>query len=128
MIEVFGGRVRQARILRVIQAGTLADEMGWHGSRVSRVESRARFEVPTRELERLSTVLNFPTRFFMAEPAAEVAEHDLLFRGLASMTKRERVYLAESFNAAADVLDVAQRAQRFPPVRYVQFFPNQTVL
>jgi Zn-dependent peptidase ImmA (M78 family) len=101
--------------------------MGWPGSRVSRLESRDRVAVPKVELDQLVRVLDYPTRFFMEEPTAGISEHDLLFRGLASMTKRERSYLAESFNATADVLAVAQRAQRFPSVRFVPYLPTQEI-
>jgi len=110
-----------------MQAGALATEMGWPGSRVSRLEGRDRVAVPKDELDQLARVLNYPARFFMEEPAAGISEHDLLFRGLASMTKRERTYMAESFNATGDVLAVAQRAQRFPSVRFVPYLPTQEI-
>jgi Zn-dependent peptidase ImmA (M78 family) len=117
MVEVFGARIRHARILRGIASGDLAGRMNWRADKQSRLESSWSSELRNEEVQHLTTVLCFPEAFFRLRLRELVREDALLFRAPKSMRKRERQYLAEFATVAAEFCAWLDGAHRLPPVR-----------
>jgi Zn-dependent peptidase ImmA (M78 family) len=115
MIDVFGARVRQARILRRMTGTSVVAEMKWKGPRLTRLEQAELTSLPVAEAERLAEVLRFPCGFFTARPVSQVTPADLLFRAPKSTPKGEREYLAQFAVAAGDFLETLQDRWQLPP-------------
>lgn len=128
MTTVFGARVQQARVMRGMTGKELAVELGWPVVRVSRVQRSERTDLSLAEVNDLASVLRYSSDFFLKEPTARIDESSLLFRGPKSMTKRERDRLAQTFNASADVIHVAQQQQPFPPMPLFRYGPDSSVV
>lgn len=114
---VFGGRVLQARVLRSVPSGVLAERLGWRADKLTRVERRHTVLLPATDVAQLRRLLRVPEVFLTTAPVAQVQERDLLFRTLASTTQREKTYLTQFMAAVEELAGVATRVRAFPPVR-----------
>lgn len=115
--EVFGARVRQARILRRMTGKAVMDEMGWRGARQTRLEQSDVTALDMDVLERLAEVLRFPPEFFTTAPLSRVDPANLLFRAPKSTSSTEKEYLASFAAAAGDFLEQLHARWQLPPVR-----------
>lgn len=115
--EVFGLRVRQARLLRRMTAKEILAEMEWSSARLTRMERSETVELPTADLRRLSEVLRFPAEFFTTEPVSRVEPSDLSFRAPKAMTAAEKNRMAQVMALSGDFLLHMSAAQKLPPLR-----------
>ena len=94
MIEVFGARVRQARLLRRMTATSVVGLVGWSNARQTKIEKSSTIMLSVDEVAGLSELFRFPARFFSSEPQSRVSAGELLFRAPKSMTVGEQDFLA----------------------------------
>ena len=88
MIEVFGARVRQARLLRRMTATSVVGLVGWSNARQTKIEKSSTIMLSVDEVAGLSELFRFPARFFSSEPQSRVSAGELLFRWLSSQMRR----------------------------------------
>lgn len=115
--EVFGARVRQARILRRMTSRAVMIEMGWKGARQTRLEQSEVADLEVADVKRLADVLRFPVEFFATRPVSRVEPSQLLFRAPKSTTVAERQYLAQFAAGVGDFLETLNARWQLPPVK-----------
>lgn len=128
MVEVFGARVRQARILRSMPGTVVMDRMGWRSPRQTRLEQSDTAVLDAAELDRLADVLRFPAAFFTTEPVSRVTAHDLLLRAPKVMTVAQKQHLAAFANVVGDLADHLNTLNRLPPVLIEPLPPGADVV
>ncbi|WP_232661240.1 helix-turn-helix domain-containing protein [Pseudonocardia sp. TRM90224] len=116
-IEVFGARVRQARILRRMTGKTVLAEMGWKGARQTRLEQADVTVLDVDTATRLAEVLRFPLEFFATAPVSRVDVGNLLFRAPKATSAMEREYLAQFAVSVGDLLEDLNSRWQLPPVK-----------
>lgn len=116
-VEVFGTRVRQARVLRRLSGTAVMEHMGWRPPRQTRLEQSETATLDVVEFDRLATLLRFPPAFFTTAPVSRVTARDLLFRAPKSTTTAEKEYLAVFANVVGDLADQLNRQATLPAVR-----------
>jgi Zn-dependent peptidase ImmA (M78 family)/transcriptional regulator with XRE-family HTH domain len=117
MIEVFGARVRQARVLRRMTATLAVEATGWSNARQSKIEKSPTIWLSSEDVDRLAALFRFPARFFSSEPQSRVSASELLFRAPKSMTVGEQEFLATFASLAGDFLGDLDGCSKLPPVR-----------
>jgi Zn-dependent peptidase ImmA (M78 family)/transcriptional regulator with XRE-family HTH domain len=117
MIEVFGARVRQARLLRRMTATSVVEATGWSNARQSKIEKASTMWLSIEDVDRLAELFRFPSAFFGTEPQSRVAAKELLFRAPKSMTVGEQEFLATFASLAGDFLGDLDSLSKLPPVR-----------
>lgn len=115
-VEVFGARVRQARVLRGMTATAVMEHMGWRSPRQTRLEQAEAAVVDAAEFDALVALLRFPARFFTTAPVSRVSPRDLLFRAPKSTTVTEKEYLAVFANVVGDLIDQLNGLEKGPVV------------
>lgn len=116
MIEVFGARIRQARVLRQMTATAVALAMGWSNVRQSKLEKATTVALTQEHVEALAGLFRFPARFFSSQPQSRVTTNELLFRAPKSMTVGEQEFLAAFAALAGDFLTDLDGVSTLPPV------------
>lgn len=116
-VEVFGTRVRQARILRRLSGTAVMEHMGWRSPRQTRLEQSETAVLDSVEFDRLAALLRFPPAFFTTAPVSRVSARDLLFRAPRLTTTAEKEYLAVFANVVGDLADQLNRQATLPAVR-----------
>lgn len=117
MIEVFGARVRQARLLRRMTATSVVALAGWSNVRQTKIEKSPTILLSSDEVARLAELFRFPARFFSSEPQSRVSAAELLFRAPKSMTVGEQDFLATFASLAGDFLGGLDEQSNLPPVK-----------
>ena len=117
MIEIFGARVRQGRLLRRMTATSVVAATGWSNARQSKIEKSPTIWLDEADVERLAGLYRFPARFFSSEPQSRVAAGELLFRAPKSMTVGEQEFLATFASLAGDFLGDLDAQSKLPPVK-----------
>jgi len=115
-VEVYGARVRQARVLRGMTATAVMEQMGWRSPRQTRLEQAETAILDAVEFEALVALLRFPARFFTTAPVSRVSPRDLLFRAPKSTTVTEKEYLAVFANIVGDLIDQLNGMEKGPVV------------
>lgn len=116
-VEVFGARVRQARVLRQMTATAVMEHMGWRSPRQTRLEQADTAGLDGAEFTRLTALLRFPPKFFTTAPVSRVAARDLLFRAPKSTTVTEKEYLAVLANVVGDLIDELHGLVKLPALQ-----------
>lgn len=116
-VEVFGARIRQARVLRQMTATAVMQDMGWRSPRQTRLEQADTAILDTAEFEQLAALLRFPPKFFTTAPVSRVSARDLLFRAPKSTTVTEREYLAVFANIVGDLIDELHSQVKLPALQ-----------
>ncbi|MDR7168945.1 Zn-dependent peptidase ImmA (M78 family)/transcriptional regulator with XRE-family HTH domain [Nocardia kruczakiae] len=116
-VDVYGSRVRQARVLRRMTSKAVMAELGWKGARQTRLEQATTSTLGNDEFVRLAEVLRFPAKFFTTAPGSRVDATDLLFRAPRATTAAEKEYLAQFAAALGDFLDSLDSRWPLPPVK-----------
>ena len=114
--DIYGDRLRQARILRKLSGQELAAALGKTPPTVTRWENIERLHLEDDVLRRMSKSLGFPARFFTSPPMAPVADNDILFRAPKSTLKREKAYLREFSRLVGEVLRWVEVRRPLPPL------------
>ncbi|OBJ92029.1 DNA-binding protein [Mycobacterium gordonae] len=115
-VEVFGTRVRQARVLRRLSGTAVMDHMGWRSPRQTRLEQSDTAVLDGADFERLVALLRFPAKFFTTAPVSRVTVRDLLFRAPKATTVTEKEYLAVFASVVGDLLSQLNTLATLPPV------------
>lgn len=115
-VQVYGPRVRQARVLRRMTSKAVVEQMGWKGPRQTRLEQADVTVLERAELEQLAAVMRFPADFFTTAPLSRVAAGELLFRAPKTTTVSEKEYLASFAGAVGDFLEELGARAPLPPV------------
>lgn len=117
-VEIYGLRVRQARLMRRLTAKALMDMVGWKGAKLTRLERTETVTVPEDEFERLAEALRYPQSFFTTAPLSRVESDHLLFRAPKSTTMTEKERMAQFIALVGDFfLLELDRQRKLPPVR-----------
>lgn len=127
-MNVYGARVRQARVLRKLTAKAVVAELGWSAARLTRLEQATETELSADDMTALTRVLRFPARFFQSAPVTRVHESDLLFRAPKSTTKTEKEYLAQYAAVAGEFLDELHSRWRLPAVKVPLVDPQTSIV
>jgi Zn-dependent peptidase ImmA (M78 family)/transcriptional regulator with XRE-family HTH domain len=115
-MQMYGDRLRQARILRQLSGIELASKLSLSASTVTRWETRELVSVDLKTLCKIVDALNFPQTFFLAPPTPYVADDDLLFRAPKSTLKREKGYLREFARVVGELLHWIEAKRPLPPL------------
>jgi Zn-dependent peptidase ImmA (M78 family) len=126
--DIYGDRVRAARILRGIKAVELAAALEWPPSRQTLIEQADTVQLENRIVEILAKQLRFPRDYFSTPPGPIVRPEEMLFRGPVSTTKREKTYLAEFARVVGEILCWLDSYHRLPPVRIPLAKPGATIM
>jgi hypothetical protein len=126
-VQVYGDRIRAARVLRSMKAIDLAEALHWPPSRQTIVEQSDIVKLDTAAIEILINKLEFPEAFFTTRPSPELTPRDLLFRAPKAITKRETGYLAEFARLSGEVLAWLDTYHRLPPVM-LPSLPSETLV
>ncbi|MGV9613222.1 ImmA/IrrE family metallo-endopeptidase [Nocardia xishanensis] len=116
-VDVYGSRVRQARVLRRMTSKAVMAELGWKGARQTRLEQAPVSSLGVEDFDRLVQALRFPAQFFTTAPASRVDAGDLLFRAPRATTAGEKEYLAQFAAVVGDFLDGLDGRWPLPPVK-----------
>lgn len=116
-VNVYGARVRQARVLRRMTSASVLGEMGWKGARQTRLEQSEVSEMTEEDFARMVSALGFPAQFFTTAPGSRVSTSDLLFRAPKTTTLAEKEYLAQFSAVVGDYLDGLDVQHQLPQVR-----------
>jgi Zn-dependent peptidase ImmA (M78 family) len=117
MIEVFGARVRQARLLRRMTATSVVEATAWSNARQTKIEKSPMTWLEDADVERLAGLFRFPAGFFSSQPQSRVTAGELLFRAPKSMTVGEQEFLATFASLAGDFLGDLDAVSKLPPVK-----------
>uniref|UniRef100_UPI003F58067D helix-turn-helix domain-containing protein n=1 Tax=Mycolicibacterium neoaurum TaxID=1795 RepID=UPI003F58067D len=117
MIEVFGTRVRQARLLRRMTARSVVERAGWSTARQSQIERSVTTRLAAADVDVMAELFRFPAAFFTSEPQTRVTPAELLFRAPKSMTVGEQDFLATFASLAGDFLGELDSRSKLPPVK-----------
>lgn len=117
MIEVFGARVRQARLLRRMTATSVVESTWWSNAWQTKIEKSAAIWLEDADVARLAELFRFPAVFFSSEPQSRVTAEELLFRAPKSMTVGEQDFLATFACLAGDFLGELDEQSKLPPVK-----------
>lgn len=126
-VQVFGFRVRQARVLRQMTATAVMKHMGWRSPRQTRLEQAETAVLDTDEFDRLVMLLRFPPKFFTTAPVSRVSAQDLLFRAPKSTSVTEKEYLAVFATVAGDLLDELNAHVKLPTMQLDTLPPGTDV-
>ena len=116
-VEIFGLRVRQARLMRRLTAKAVMEAVGWSGARLSRLERAETAQVSEDELAALMDVLRVPALFFTSAPMCRVEPDQLLFRAPKSTTETEKNRMAQFIALSGDFLLEMNGRHKLPPVQ-----------
>lgn len=116
-VEIFGLRVRQARLMRRLTAKAVMEAVGWSGARLSRLERAETAQVREDELAALMVVLRVPALFFTSMPVCRVEPDQLLFRAPKSTTETEKNRMAQFIALSGDFLLEMNGRHKLPPVQ-----------
>lgn len=116
-VEIFGLRVRQARLMRRLTAKSVMEAVGWSGARLSRLERAETTHVSADELAALMDVLRVPALFFTSVPVCHVEPDQLLFRAPKSTTETEKNRMAQFIALSGDFLLEMNGRHKLPPVQ-----------
>lgn len=126
-VDVYGARVRQARVLRRMTSAAVLNAMDWKGARQTRLEHSDTTALSGPEFSQLVSFLRFPQEFFLTPPRSRVAVPELLFRAPRSTAMAEKEYLAQFSSAVGDFLEVLDARQRLPRVKLPGARPGMPV-
>ncbi|MDV3128531.1 DNA-binding protein [Mycobacteroides abscessus subsp. massiliense] len=125
MIEVFGARVRQARLLRRMTARSVVEATGWSTSRQSQIEKSLTVRLDDGDVAVLAGLFRFPAAFFSSAPQTRITANELLFRAPKSMTVGEQEFLATFASLAGDFLGELDGRSKLPPVKVPTVSPDE---
>jgi Zn-dependent peptidase ImmA (M78 family) len=103
-LEIFGERVRDARLIQRLKAQDVADKSGLPPDRYSRIENSLSTKLDASKARQISAALDFPLPFLASPPMTPVQRGSLLFRAKRSMTRGEEEQLVAWSRLIGDVL------------------------
>jgi Zn-dependent peptidase ImmA (M78 family)/transcriptional regulator with XRE-family HTH domain len=116
--EVFGERLRDARLIQRMKAQDVAEAAGMPPDRYSRLENNLVTVLDGSRAMRLAVALDFPMRFLASPPVTPVQRGSLLFRANKSMTRGEEEQLVAWARLIGDLLQRSvQENVRLPYIK-----------
>ncbi len=119
--EVYGERVRDARLIQRLKANVVAQLADIPPDRYSRIENSISSQLPHDRALILAQSLNFPLSFLTTPPATPVQRESMLFRARKAMTKGEEDQLVAWARLIGDFLYGSETFVRFPVLRLPRF-------
>ena len=115
--EVYGDRLRQARILRQRKLTDIAALLDCSVPTMSKWERARVIDLSAPRLAALSANLKFSTSFFSTYPSPPLFDNDLLFKAPKSTPKRELEWLRELLRLVSEFLNWLDERQPLPPIK-----------
>lgn len=103
-LEIFGERVRDARLIQRLKAQDVAEKSGFPPDRYSRIENSLSTKLDVSKARQIAAALDFPLPFLASPPMTPVQRGSLLFRAKRSMTRGEEEQLVAWSRLIGDVL------------------------
>ncbi|WP_329529322.1 helix-turn-helix domain-containing protein [Streptomyces sp. NBC_01462] len=116
-VEIFGERLRDARLIQRLRSGDVAKEAGVSQSWYSKVEHTVSTMLEKPKAQRLASALNFSIDFLSATPVTQVQRGSLLFRAKKSLPKSEEDQLVSWARLVGDLVHSAEPKLRLPYLR-----------
>lgn len=110
-LDVFGERLRDARVIQRRKAQEVAERAGLAPDRYSRLENSLSTTMAMDRAYRLAHAVDFPVKFLASPPVTPVQRGSLLFRAKKAMTKGEEDQLVAWARLIGDLI---QRAEQEP--------------
>lgn len=103
-LDIFGERLRDARVIQRKKAQDVASQVGLAPERYSRLENSLSTTVDGLRAQRLAGALDFPVDFLTSPPVTPVQRGSLLFRAKKGMTRGEEDQLVAWARLIGDLL------------------------
>lgn len=116
-VEVYGERLRDARVIQKLKSGVVAQNAGLSPERYSRIENSLSSTVDELRARRLAMAVGFSVDFLSTRPITPVQRGSLLFRAKKGMTRGEEDQLVAWSRLIGDLLSCACAHVRMPFVR-----------
>ena len=117
-VDIFGERLRDARVIQRLKAQTVAEMAGIAPDRYSRYEHNLSTTVDSSRARQLADALTFPLEFLAAPPITPVQRGSLLFRAKKSMTRGEEDQLVAWARLIGDLIHRSEEESvRLPNLR-----------
>ncbi len=117
-VDIFGERLRDARVIQRLKAQTVAEMAGIAPDRYSRYEHSLSTTVDSLRARQLADALTFPVEFLAAPPITPVQRGSLLFRAKKSMTRGEEDQLVAWARLIGDLIHRSEEESvRLPDLR-----------
>ena len=117
-VEVFGERLRDARVIQRLKAGAVAEAAGLSPERYSRLETNLSTTLAETRARTLALAVGFPAEFLSSPPVTPVQRGSLLFRAKSRMSRAEEDQLVAWARLAGDLLHFSELERvRLPYLR-----------
>jgi len=117
-VDIFGERLRDARVIQRMKAQDVAGVTGIAPERYSRLENSLSTTMDAMRARQLASALDFPLPFFTSAPVTPVQRGSLLFRAKKAMTRGEEDQLVAWARLIGDLLHRSvQERVRLPYLR-----------
>ncbi|MET9974879.1 XRE family transcriptional regulator [Streptomyces microflavus] len=116
-VEVFGERLRDARLIQRMRSGDVARQAGVSQSWYSKVEHAISTILEASKAQQLAAALNFSVDFLAAMPVTQVQRGSLLFRAKKNLPKSEEDQLISWARLVGDLVHSAEPKLRLPYLR-----------
>jgi Zn-dependent peptidase ImmA (M78 family) len=117
-VDIFGERLRDARVIQRLKAQVVAERVGIAPDRYSRFERSVSTTVDIVRARHLASALDFSVDFLAAPPITPVQRGSLLFRAKTSMTRGEEDQLVAWARLVGDLIHRSlEESVRLPYLR-----------
>ncbi|WP_326844060.1 XRE family transcriptional regulator [Streptomyces sp. NBC_01558] len=116
-VEVYGERLRDARLIQRLRSGEVAVAAGISQSWYSKLEHAISTTVEWNKADSLAQALGFPVNFLSSPPVTAVQRGSLLFRAKKSLPKSEEDQLVSWSRLVGDLIHAAEPRLRLPLLR-----------
>jgi len=116
-VEIYGERLRDARVIQKLKAGAVAQSAGVSPERYSRLENEISSTVAESRARELAMAVGFPLDYLAARPVTPVQRGSLLFRARKGMTRGEEDQMVAWCRLIGDMLTSSAAHLRMPYVK-----------
>ncbi|MEU6340253.1 XRE family transcriptional regulator [Streptomyces sp. NPDC046977] len=116
-VEVFGERLRDARLIQRLKSGDVAQRAGVSQSWYSKLEHADSTAVELTRGRQLASALEFPLEFLTSAPVTPVQRGSLLFRAKKNLSRSEEDQLVSWARLVGDLVHAAEPKLRLPYMR-----------
>ncbi|MEU1922597.1 ImmA/IrrE family metallo-endopeptidase [Streptomyces albogriseolus] len=116
-VEVYGERLRDARLIQRLRSGEVATRAGVSQSWYSKLEHAISTKLDWQKANDLAGALGFPVDFLASPPVTAVQRESLLFRAKKNLPKAEEDLLVSWARLVGDVIHAAEPRLRLPLLR-----------
>ncbi|MER5447778.1 XRE family transcriptional regulator [Streptomyces sp. NPDC002764] len=116
-VEIYGERLRDARLIQRLRSGEVASQAGVSQSWYSKLEHAISTTLEWQKASDIATALGFSIDFLASPPVTAVQRGSLLFRAKKSLSKGEEDQLVSWSRLVGDVIHAAEPRLRLPLLR-----------